>query len=141
MTCKGSQWYADLRMALPQVLPPRVVLILTVLAGCLTLVGDSFGLPVLSTLGKITAVAGLVGFGVFMVILLADEPVGPHEADARLATYLRAFFTDILTGMKRTAQCTVCSNRTVGTESQPEDSLGRSSSTLRSVWLLSRLAQ
>lgn len=66
---------------------------------CLILVGGAFSFPILSNLGKIAAVAAVVGFGVYMIVLLLDEPRESDGPDMRLTTYLRAFFSDWLTGM------------------------------------------
>jgi hypothetical protein len=81
------------------VLPPKVSLILGAMAACLTLIGSAFRLPILSNLGKIAAVAAVVGFFVYLIILLLDLPRESGGPDTRLTTYLHAFSSDWLTGM------------------------------------------
>jgi hypothetical protein len=86
-------------MTLSPVLPPTVVLVLAAVAACLIVIGGAFGIPILSSLGQIAAVAAVVGFFVYLIVLLLDVSGKSVEPDTRLTTYLRAFFSGWLTGM------------------------------------------
>jgi len=75
------------------VLPPRITIILAAVSVCFSLVGSSFGIPILRKLGGIAGVAGLVGFMVYLLVLMLDLEK-PSQPDTRLTTYIRAFFSD-----------------------------------------------
>jgi hypothetical protein len=78
-------------------LPPKISLILGALAVCLIIVGDTAHVLVLVKAGQICAAAGIVCFSLYAIwLLLQPESRTPN---AGLLTYVRAFFTDWLSGM------------------------------------------
>jgi hypothetical protein len=80
-------------------LPPKATLVLGGVGSCLILVGGNFHMPILNELGKIALTAAVVGFWVYLIVLLLYEPGVPRQPDLGLMTYLRAFFSDWLTIM------------------------------------------
>jgi hypothetical protein len=78
-------------------LPPKISLVLGALAVCLIIIGDTVRVLVLVKAGQICAAAGIVCFFLYAIwLLLQPESRTPN---AGLLTYVRAFFSDWLSGM------------------------------------------
>lgn len=81
------------------ILPPTVSLIAAVVGLCLVWLSGPFDMPVLAKFGSLSLTASMVGFGVYLLVLILTPANREPHSDSGLLDFLRVVFVDWTTRM------------------------------------------